>query len=101
MNVCFAVAPILLFLPFTVRAETMVASGYAASASDVATDRMLPIGTRLVLANQRNDWTARVVVGMRGPFVRGSALDISSALARRLCFAKNGVLRLETRVIRP
>ena len=81
-------------------AETMVTSHYKARAPEIAAHRELPIGTRLLITNARTGRSVRIVIGTRGPFVRGRSLDISHQLAEELGFGKSGVLPLQTRIIR-
>ena len=100
MNVCFRLAIALSCMPLSAHAETMVTSHYGASAPHVAAHRTLPIGTRLMVTNPRNGRSAHVVIRDRGPFIRGRALDVSSAVASQLGFGKSGVLPLTTRVVR-
>jgi rare lipoprotein A len=83
------------------RAEMMLTSYYRAKASHIAAHRTLPIGTQLIVTNPRNGRSASVVIGGRGPFIPGRHLDVSQELARDLDFEKNGVVWLETRIVRP
>ena len=94
-----ALACLLLSLPLSAHAEMMVTSYYRAKAPHIAAHRTLPMGTWLIITNPRNGRSARVVIGSRGPFVRGRSLDISQAAAKQLGFGKSGVLRLKTRVV--
>ena len=100
MNVRFKLAAVLSCLPLSAHAETMVTSHYRAPAPHVAAHRSLPMGTRLIVTNPRTGRSAHVVIRDRGPFIRGRALDISSAVASQLGFGKSGVLPLTTRVVR-
>jgi len=100
MRVRFRFAVLLSCMPVTAHPETMVASHYHAKAAHIAAHRTLPMGTRLTVRNPRNGRTAHVVVGDRGPFVRGRALDISTVVARQIGFGKNGVLSLQISVDR-
>jgi peptidoglycan lytic transglycosylase len=77
----------------------MVTSYYRAKAPHVAAHRTLPIGTQLIVTNLSNGRSVRVVIGTRGPFVRGRSLDISHAAAKELGFGKSGVLRLKTQIV--
>jgi rare lipoprotein A len=99
MHVRYGLAAILLCMPVSVRAETMVASYYAAPAPHVAAHRSLPFGTRVLLTNPRNGRTTHVVIRDRGPFIAGRALDISTARARELGLTRSGVVRLRARVL--
>src|SRR5262245_15151259 len=96
MNSRFQLTALLTCLPLAANAETMVASHYHARAPHVAAHRTLPMGTRLIVRNPRNGRTAHVVIGDRGPFIRGRMLDISTVVAGRLGFGKSGVLSLQT-----
>ena len=89
----------LPLVPFPAAAETMVTSYYRAKAPHIAAHRTLPIGTRLLVTNPRNGRSARVVIGDRGPFLRGRSLDISHVIAKRLGFEKSGVIQLQTRIV--
>lgn len=101
MRMRLRLAVLFSCIPLTTYAESMVASQYRAKAAHIAAHRTLPMGTRLIVRNPRNGRTAQVVIGDRGPFVRGRALDISTVVATRLGFGKkSGVLRLQTRVTR-
>ncbi|HEY6020266.1 MAG TPA: septal ring lytic transglycosylase RlpA family protein [Candidatus Paceibacterota bacterium] len=75
-------------------AEYMVASFYHAPRPEVAAHRSLPKGTWLKLTNPRNGRVATVVIGDRGPFVRGRTLDISVSRAHTLGFVTRGVATL-------
>jgi rare lipoprotein A len=100
MSVVFRLAVLLSCMPVTAHPETMVASYYHAKAAHIAAHRTLPMGTRLIVRNPRNGRTAHVVIGDRGPFVHGRALDISTVVARQLGFGNSGVLSLQTSVAR-
>jgi rare lipoprotein A len=100
MKVLYGLVFALSGLAQTAQAETMIASHYNARAPDIAAHRTLPMGTKLMITNPRTGRSVRVVIGTRGPFVRGRSLDISHKLAKDLGFGKSGVLPLETRVVR-
>ena len=99
MNVRFALAVTLSCVPLSAHADTMVTSHYRAKAPHIAAHRTLPMGTRLMITNQRTGRSAHVVIRDRGPFIRGRSLDISNARATELGFGNSGVLRLKTRVV--
>jgi rare lipoprotein A len=61
--------------------------------------RTLPLGTKVRLINPENGRTAVGRVADRGPYVRGRALDVSLALAKKLGFVRKGVTELEIEVI--
>jgi rare lipoprotein A len=101
MNLRLGLLALLLFcIPLAAYSETMVSSHYRSAAPHIAAHRSLPIGTRLKVTNPRTGRSAYVVIRDRGPFIRGRALDISSAVASQLGFGKSGVLPLTTQVIR-
>jgi rare lipoprotein A len=54
--------------------------------------RTLPFGTRLIVSYGSN--VAEVVVGDRGPFVRGREIDLSRGVARALHFSGVGTVRV-------
>jgi rare lipoprotein A len=77
----------------------MVTSFYRAKQPHIAAHRTLPIGTVLILTNPSNGRSARVVVGGRGPFIRGRSLDVSHEVARQLGFTRAGVARLHAQIV--
>ena len=99
LNLKFCLALAISGLVPSALAETMVTSHYRARSPDIAAHRTLPIGTRLLVTNPRTGRSVRIVIGTRGPFLRGRALDISHQRAKELGFGKSGVLPLETRVV--
>ena len=99
VNVQFGLAVALSCVPFFAHADAMVTSHYRAKAPHIAAHRTLPMGTQLIITNQRNGRSAHVVIRDRGPFIRGRSLDISHARAKALGFGRSGVLRLNTRVV--
>jgi rare lipoprotein A len=78
----------------------MVTSYYPAPAPHIAAHRSPPKGTHVILTNPRNGRSAHIVIGDRGPFVRGRSLDISTQRARQLGITRSGVARLNARVVR-
>jgi len=86
-------------------AECVIASHYGAESGKVtangepfdgtsmtAAHRTLPFGTRLRVTYQGR--TVVVRINDRGPFIRGRALDLSTAAARKLGMIKAGVARV-------
>lgn len=59
-----------------------------------AAHRTLPFGTKLKLTNPENRKSIIVTVNDRGPFVRGTGLDVSRGAAQRLGFIRKGKTRL-------
>src|SRR5207344_2364858 len=49
-----------------------------------AAHRSLPLGTRVLVTNVKNDRSVEVRINDRGPFVRGRILDLSYAAAQQL-----------------
>jgi hypothetical protein len=94
-----ALALVLCSVPHVAHAEMMLTSYYRAKSPHIAAHRTLPLGTQLILTNPRNGRSVRVVIGTRGPFLRGRSLDISHAAAKELGYGKSGVLRLKTQVV--
>jgi len=64
-----------------------------------AAHRSLPFGTLVRVENERNGQAVVVRINDRGPFVRGRALDLSGAAARRLGF--RGTARVRYEVVDP
>jgi hypothetical protein len=94
-----ALALVLCSVPHFAHAEMMLTSYYRAKAPHIAAHRTLPMGTQLILTNPRNGRSVRVVIGTRGPFVRGRSLDISHSAAKELGYGKSGVLRLKIQIV--
>lgn len=65
-----------------------------------AAHRTLPFGTKLKLTNPKNGKSIIVTVNDRGPFVRGTGLDVSRGAAQRLGFIRQGKTRLQMQVLR-
>lgn len=65
-----------------------------------AAHRTLPFGTRVRVTNLGNGRSVVVRINDRGPFVRGRIIDLSRHAAERLGFTRQGVTRVEVRVIR-
>ena len=92
-------AALLGLAPLAAQAEPMVTSFYRAKQPHIAAHRTLPMGTVLILTNPSNGRSARVVVGGRGPFIRGRSLDVSHAVAKQLGFTRAGVARLHAQIV--
>ncbi len=57
-----------------------------------AAHKTLPLGTHVLVKNERNGRTLEVVINDRGPFVHGRIIDLSYEAARKLGSAKDGVV---------
>ena len=66
-----------------------------------AAHRTLPFGTRVRVTNLGNGRSVVVRINDRGPFVTGRIIDVSRSAAERLGFTRQGVARVEVRVVRP
>ena len=64
-----------------------------------AAHRSLPLGTRVLVTNVKNDRSVEVRINDRGPFVRGRILDLSYAAAQQLGALTDGTFRVKLRVI--
>lgn len=62
--------------------------------------RTLPFGTQLKLTNPYNGKSIVAIVNDRGPFVRGTGLDVTRGGAQRLGFINQGKTRLVMEVLR-
>jgi len=62
--------------------------------------RTLPFGTKLKLTNPNNGKSIIVTVNDRGPFIRGTGLDVSRGAAQQLGFISKGKTRLQMQVMR-
>lgn len=65
-----------------------------------AAHRTLPFGTKLRLTNPHNGRSIIVTVNDRGPFIRGTGLDVSRGAAQQLGFIRQGKTRLKMQVLR-
>lgn len=65
-----------------------------------AAHRTLPFGTKLRLTNPNNGKSIIVTVNDRGPFIRGTGLDVSRGAAHQLGFIRQGKTRLQMQVMR-
>lgn len=112
---------LLLFVPFLagcqtvdskpLNTSTVVSSWYQHGARTAsgqrfdpnglsAAHRTLPFGTKLRLTNPHNGKSIIVTVNDRGPFIRGTGLDVSRGAARQLGFIRQGKTRLQMQVMR-
>ena len=64
-----------------------------------AAHRSLPLGTRVLVTNVKNDRSVEVRINDRGPFVRGRILDLSYAAAQQLGALTDGAFRVKLRVL--
>ena len=64
-----------------------------------AAHRSLPLGTRVLVTNVKNDRSVEVRINDRGPFVRGRILDLSYAAAQELGALTDGAFRVKLRVL--
>jgi rare lipoprotein A len=60
-----------------------------------AAHRTLPLGTRVLVTNQKNGASVMVLVNDRGPFVRGRVIDVSPAAARALGFSGKTLVHVD------
>lgn len=66
-----------------------------------AAHKTLPLGTKIVVINQRTGRRIRVRVNDRGPFVAGRIVDLSLAAARALGSAEAGVVPVTIEAVLP
>jgi rare lipoprotein A len=59
----------------------------------------LPLGTRVLVTNVKNDRSVEVRINDRGPFVRGRILDLSYAAAQELGSLSDGAFRVKLRIL--
>ena len=62
--------------------------------------RTLPFGTKLKLTNPNNGRSIIATVNDRGPFRRGTGLDVSRGVAHKLGFVRKGKTKLKMQVMR-
>jgi rare lipoprotein A len=61
--------------------------------------RTLPFGTKLKLTNPDNGRSIVATVNDRGPFIKGTGLDVTRGAAHRLGFIKKGKTKLNMQVV--
>jgi rare lipoprotein A len=64
-----------------------------------AASKTYPMGTRLRLANVKNDSTVVVVVNDRGPDVTGREISVTRRAARQLGFLRAGLAQVNMAII--
>lgn len=64
-----------------------------------AAHRTLPFGTQVRVTNLENGASVVLRVNDRGPFVEGRVIDVSRRAAEALDFVRQGLVRVEVRVI--
>lgn len=62
--------------------------------------RTLPFGTRVEVRLARGDRSVVCTINDRGPFVSGRVIDLSKSLAEELGLLKQGVAKVELRVLK-
>jgi peptidoglycan lytic transglycosylase len=60
-----------------------------------AAHRTLPLGSKVKVTNKRNGRSVVVTINDRGPFVRGTVIDVTPAAARSLGFSGLAQVSLE------
>ncbi len=65
-----------------------------------AAHRSLPFGTRVLVRNEKNGRTLKVVINDRGPFVRGRIIDLSRRGAKELGFLQDGVVPVTISIVK-
>ena len=66
-----------------------------------AAHRSLPFGTRVKVTRLDNKRSVTVRINDRGPYVRGRAIDLSLAAARKLDIVESGLTRVRIEIITP
>ena len=61
----------------------------------------LPLGTKVKVTNLENGRSVKVEVNDRGPYVRGRAIDLSKAAARKLDMVDEGTAPVRIEASRP
>lgn len=60
-----------------------------------AAHRTLPLGTKVEVVNPKNDKKVEVKITDRGPYVKGRAIDLSRAAAKKLGIVKKGTAKVK------
>lgn len=66
-----------------------------------AAHRYLPLGSRVLVTNLRNNRSVEVSINDRGPFHRGRVIDLSSSAASQLGIHRHGVTSVKLQVLPP
>jgi rare lipoprotein A len=64
-----------------------------------AAHRSLPLGTRVLVTNLRNNRSVEVSINDRGPHHRGRVIDLSSAAAAKLGMNKKGCAQVQLQIL--
>jgi rare lipoprotein A len=64
-----------------------------------AAHRSLPLGTRVLVTNVKNDRSVEVRINDRGPYIPGRIIDLSYAAARELRAIADGIVRVKLRIL--
>lgn len=65
-----------------------------------AAHKTLAFGTKVKVTNMSNNKSVIVVINDRGPFVIGRIIDLSKLAAKKLDFIKEGVTKVEIKVLK-
>ena len=65
-----------------------------------AAHRNLPFGTVLMVTNLENGKKVKVRVNDRGPYVKGRILDLSLQAAKDIGLIKNGVAKVQLKILK-
>ena len=64
-----------------------------------AAHRTLPFGTYVMVTNERNEKSVKVIVNDRGPFIEGRIIDLSYAAAKAIDMVGPGVIPVRVEVL--
>lgn len=111
LTACQTTNPDIINNTTVARTNSVVASWYQAGRrtasgqrfdpnGNTVAHRTLPFGTKLKLTNPSNGRSIIATVNDRGPFIRGTGLDVARGGAHRLGFINKGKTKLIMQVMR-
>lgn len=68
--------------------------------ASTAAHKTLPMGTKVRVTNTKNGKSEVVTITDRGPYTKGRIIDVTTGVAKRIGFYKNGVAKVKVEVIK-
>lgn len=65
-----------------------------------AAHKTLPMGTKVRVINLKNGKSEIVKITDRGPYTKGRVIDVTTSVAQKLGFYKNGVAKVKLEVLK-
>lgn len=68
--------------------------------ASTAAHKTLPMGTEVKVTNLSNGKFEIVKITDRGPYIKGRIIDVTSGVAKRIGFHKNGITKVKVEVVK-